>query len=257
MRRTFTLFATAAFALSLASGADAAACKDAKGKFTKCPAAAASASYTLDAKGNCHGAKGRMVEEDFVRRRPSATAAAASTGAMASSAKTSTASRSAHSARRASAAATPASPSRMSATSDQSLALTGRRPSEGPPLRWTLFSAGAHRAGANPRLPVSQRCRGSPAGRGIWCALASKCLKKNYILHRPVFCCAGSRWYGMQTAKQCRLKAAEMTDLAARSSPVRREQFLEMAEAWCRLAEKSAEAEGLTEPAPGDCRATS
>ena len=40
MFRSLTLIATIAFALSLASGANAAACKDAKGKFTKCPAAA-------------------------------------------------------------------------------------------------------------------------------------------------------------------------------------------------------------------------
>ena len=61
MRRLLTVIATLAFAISMAGAADAAACKDAKGKFTKCPApAAASASYTLDAKGKCHDAKGKM-----------------------------------------------------------------------------------------------------------------------------------------------------------------------------------------------------
>lgn len=56
----------------------------------------------------------------------------------------------------------------------------------------------------------------------------------------------------MQTAKHCRLKAAEMTALAQRSSPVRRDQFLEMAESWRRLAEESAAVEGLARPAPED-----
>ena len=42
MRRSLTLAATIAFAASLAAGmADAAPCKDAKGKFVKCPAPAA------------------------------------------------------------------------------------------------------------------------------------------------------------------------------------------------------------------------
>jgi len=42
MRRSLTLAATIAFAVSLAAGmADAAPCKDAKGKFIKCPAPAA------------------------------------------------------------------------------------------------------------------------------------------------------------------------------------------------------------------------
>ena len=41
MRRTFTLLAAAALVLSLAGAADAKSCKDASGKFTKCPAAAA------------------------------------------------------------------------------------------------------------------------------------------------------------------------------------------------------------------------
>ena len=45
MRRTVIFIATAAIALSLAGGADAASsCRDAKGKFVKCPAPAAAAS---------------------------------------------------------------------------------------------------------------------------------------------------------------------------------------------------------------------
>lgn len=87
MRRTLTILATAAFFLSLAGAADAAACKDAKGKFTKCPApAAASASYSLDAKGNCHDAKGKMAKKTMcgTASTPATAAAPASTGAMAS-----------------------------------------------------------------------------------------------------------------------------------------------------------------------------
>jgi len=54
-----SLVALATFAL-VASPALAAPCKDAKGKFTKCPpkAAAASAGITKDAKGKCHIASG-------------------------------------------------------------------------------------------------------------------------------------------------------------------------------------------------------
>ena len=49
MRRSLTLAATIAFAVSLAAGmADAAPCKDAKGKFVKCPAPAASAARCRD-----------------------------------------------------------------------------------------------------------------------------------------------------------------------------------------------------------------
>lgn len=55
---------TAAAALTLVAGvagsASAAPCKDAKGKFTKCPPAAkaAPAAVTKDAKGKCHIASG-------------------------------------------------------------------------------------------------------------------------------------------------------------------------------------------------------
>jgi hypothetical protein len=87
MRRLITLIATIAFAVSMSGSADAAACKDAKGKFTKCPApAAASASFTLDAKGNCHDAKGKMAKKTMC-----AAPAGASATAMASSAPMATA----------------------------------------------------------------------------------------------------------------------------------------------------------------------
>lgn len=90
MRRTFTLLAAAAFALSLAGFADAAPCKDAKGKFMKCPAAQASASYNLDAKGNCHDATGKMAKKTMCSVNPPVAAAPAaapsSKGAMASAA---------------------------------------------------------------------------------------------------------------------------------------------------------------------------
>jgi len=44
MRRTCTILIVAAFAASLAGAADAAACRDAKGKFIKCPPPAPAAS---------------------------------------------------------------------------------------------------------------------------------------------------------------------------------------------------------------------
>jgi len=67
MRRIITLFAAAALALGMASAA-AAACKDpATGKFVACPAAAttptAAAGYSLDAKGKCRDAKGKMAKK--------------------------------------------------------------------------------------------------------------------------------------------------------------------------------------------------
>jgi hypothetical protein len=58
MRRLTLAFAVAAIVTTPAIGAP---CKDAKGKFTKCPPAAAgvaSAAITKDAKGKCHIASG-------------------------------------------------------------------------------------------------------------------------------------------------------------------------------------------------------
>ena len=84
MRRILTWISTAAFILSVAGFANAAApCKDAKGKFIKCPAAEAAVTYTLDAKGNCHGAKGKLAPKSMCSG--AATAASATTsGAPAS-----------------------------------------------------------------------------------------------------------------------------------------------------------------------------
>jgi hypothetical protein len=48
MRKTVTLFAALAFAAGLAGSAGAAPCKDAKGRFVKCPATAASAPRCRD-----------------------------------------------------------------------------------------------------------------------------------------------------------------------------------------------------------------
>jgi hypothetical protein len=86
MRRTLTLLATVAFALSMASAAGAAPCKDAQGKFTKCPATAAAAgSYTLDAKGNCHDATGKMAKKALCGASASAAPSAAPSAATAGS----------------------------------------------------------------------------------------------------------------------------------------------------------------------------
>ncbi|HEX4713252.1 hypothetical protein [Phenylobacterium sp.] len=74
MYRTLTLLAAAAFALSLVGAADAAACKDAEGKFTKCPSDEASATYTLDAKGNCRDANGKMAKMTMCSVNPPAPA---------------------------------------------------------------------------------------------------------------------------------------------------------------------------------------
>ena len=56
---TRTLLALVAFSL-VASAGVAAPCRDARGKFTKCPPAAAAASPAVskDAKGRCHVASG-------------------------------------------------------------------------------------------------------------------------------------------------------------------------------------------------------
>jgi hypothetical protein len=42
----------------MATSLVAAPCKDAKGKFTKCPTAAAAPAFNKDAKGRCHVASG-------------------------------------------------------------------------------------------------------------------------------------------------------------------------------------------------------
>ncbi len=94
MRAILTLLTALTFTLSLAGAADAAACKDAKGKFAKCTApAAASASYALDAKGNCHDAKGKMAKKTMcsaVAMAMPATAASAPASARVASSPMST-----------------------------------------------------------------------------------------------------------------------------------------------------------------------
>ena len=57
MRRVLTLIATAAFALSIAGAADAAACRDAKGKFIKCPPPAAASTMATGGAPNCKKGK--------------------------------------------------------------------------------------------------------------------------------------------------------------------------------------------------------
>jgi hypothetical protein len=66
MRRTLTLLATAAFALSLAGAADAA-----KG----------GAPYALDAKGNCHDSAGKMAKKSLCATPAPAAAATAAPAA--------------------------------------------------------------------------------------------------------------------------------------------------------------------------------
>jgi hypothetical protein len=55
MRRTLALFTTIALALSLAGAADAGQCRDAKGKYVKCPAAASDAGKPAAASASSAG----------------------------------------------------------------------------------------------------------------------------------------------------------------------------------------------------------
>jgi hypothetical protein len=91
MRTALTFLATVALTLGLASAAAAAPCKDAAGKFTKCPAtAAATADYSLDAKGNCHDAKGKMAKKSLCAAAAPAASAAATPAAATASTSTKT-----------------------------------------------------------------------------------------------------------------------------------------------------------------------
>jgi hypothetical protein len=59
----------------------------------------------------------------------------------------------------------------------------------------------------------------------------------------------------MRTAEDCRRKAAEMNELATKS-PTTRNEFLDLAEGWTRMAQESAQAEGASadepvQPPPG------
>src|SRR5579862_3117460 len=75
MRRTVTFLVTAAFALSLAGAAGAESCKDAKGKFVKCPAPAAAAAAPAKA-GPCKDAKGKFTKCPAADAAPAAAPAA-------------------------------------------------------------------------------------------------------------------------------------------------------------------------------------
>jgi hypothetical protein len=90
MRRTLTMLATAAFALSLAGVASAqkldanGKCHAADGKFAKAEvcagakgAAADAGPYKLDSKGNCHDAKGKMAKKAMCPKADAAPAKAA------------------------------------------------------------------------------------------------------------------------------------------------------------------------------------
>lgn len=57
MTRTLTLIVAIAFAVSLGTSADAKSCRDAKGKFVKCPPAA-----TATAPAKCRDAKGKFAK---------------------------------------------------------------------------------------------------------------------------------------------------------------------------------------------------
>jgi hypothetical protein len=86
MFRTLTLVAVLGLALNVAGAADAAACRDAAGKFIKCATPAAASSYTLDAKGNCHDAKGKMAKKTLcAASAPANATASTAASAMASS----------------------------------------------------------------------------------------------------------------------------------------------------------------------------
>ncbi|HEY8004266.1 MAG TPA: hypothetical protein VIE16_08560 [Phenylobacterium sp.] len=70
MLKSTLLAATAAFLLAgVAHSAGPATCRDSKGHFTACPAAGATVAqagaYSLDAKGNCHDAKGKMAKKSM------------------------------------------------------------------------------------------------------------------------------------------------------------------------------------------------
>ena len=67
--RTQIMIAVAVLALGSAAASPvlaAAPCKDAKGKFIKCPAPVAH-TYKLDAKGACHDEKGLMAKKTLCK----------------------------------------------------------------------------------------------------------------------------------------------------------------------------------------------
>ena len=70
MRRALTLFATLAFTAGLAGAADAAPCKDAKGKFVKCPTPAASPGRCRDKTSKAFAKCGAPNSEPMPKAAP-------------------------------------------------------------------------------------------------------------------------------------------------------------------------------------------
>jgi len=96
MHRIVSFLAAFALTVSLADMALAAQCKDASGKFVKCPAASATAAsaapassaYTLDAKGKCRDAKGKMAKMSLCGGAAATTSATGSAAPAAASTTT-------------------------------------------------------------------------------------------------------------------------------------------------------------------------
>jgi hypothetical protein len=61
MSRLVSSIALFACVALLGGAADAKPCRDAHGKFIKCPPATSSKTVKRDAKGKCHGANGKFV----------------------------------------------------------------------------------------------------------------------------------------------------------------------------------------------------
>jgi len=73
MARTSLFLAAAIFLSAVASQASAAPCRDAKGKFTACPAAAAAKS------GPCRDAAGKFIKCSAAAKAPAGVSAASAT----------------------------------------------------------------------------------------------------------------------------------------------------------------------------------
>jgi len=74
MARTSLFLAAAIFLSAVASQASAAPCRDAKGKFTACPAAAAAAK-----SGPCRDAAGKFIKCSAAAKAPAGVSAASAT----------------------------------------------------------------------------------------------------------------------------------------------------------------------------------
>jgi hypothetical protein len=62
MSRLVSSIALFAFIALLGGAADAKHCRDAKGKFVKCPPVMGAKMVKRDAKGKCHGANGKFIK---------------------------------------------------------------------------------------------------------------------------------------------------------------------------------------------------